>query len=490
MQGHIIAIPNDETKGIIRADDEKRYSFEVRDWKSSDPANVGMFVDFETNDTCAIEIYLVPQSETISTAQLQDGDTPPPAKPKWKTLALAGTALIAALGGITYYLSVYPSGAASSEQIVYYASRLAKVRAAASKESKELGQLARGDSVSGDIVDGITSSAKWLKITVGKHIGGYVSLVNLVTSEPVAIDTASAGSMVLPQDANLLSSPKDGSSIIMHMTMGESVNIIGRTTDGWFEVTPKTGGVAYIKDANIVLSAASAPTESTTPPESSSVASKELFTTLLAYQLNDRGNLFFGKVLSQLHVNDARFANGDRTIGNYHIIRLTYGSRTEDASNDLVIKTLVDNGYLKQVPISGEYRAACQSSFYNCDSQYAFTPKGQGSFQISKANEFTLGLGYVELKSVADYTSPTNMFGKTISEVKFLYKFVPITMLASDTGYQAFWRDVPYDYRKYGGGDNRKAIMVLYGDGWKAEEIRLGNNEPGIGAMGTRVLIK
>jgi uncharacterized protein YgiM (DUF1202 family) len=490
MQGHIIATPNDETIGIIRADDEKRYSFEVGDWKSSDPANVGMFVDFETNDARATEIYPFRQREAISTTQLRDGDTPPPAKPKWKTLALAGTALIAALGGITYYLSVYSSGAASNEQIVYYASRLAKVRAGASKESKELGQLARGDSVSGYIVVGQTSSSKWVKIFGGQHAGGYVSVVNLVTSEPVAIDTDSAGQMVLPQDADLLSTPKDGSSVTLHMAMGESVKVIGRTTDGWFEVTPKTGGVAYFKDTHAVIDAASTLTESAIPPASSSVASKELFTELLAYQLNGRGNLFFGKVLSQKHVNDARFVSGDRNIGHYDIIRLTYGNRTEDPVNDLVITTLVENGYLKQVPVSAQYRSDCQSSPYTCDSQYVFTTKGQKTFQISKANEFTLALGHVELVSVSDYTAPTNMFGKTISEVKFLYKFVPITMLASDGGYQAFWRDVPYEYRKYGGGDNRKAMMVLYGDGWKTEEIRLGNNEPGIGTMGTRVSIK
>ncbi len=495
MQGKIITVPAIETFGVIRDNDGGSYSFTIEDWKSPSEFLVDMPVNFEANGGQASQIYVISKITTDSSDVLIADQSAPVEKSRWKTVFFVGIALLTLfVSGVALYKTSSWSYSAKDLKSRYYASRIAKIRAKPSKDSKELGQLARGDIIDGSLVDGLSVSSKWIRIEGGPNAGGYVSVVNLSESRPVDVDMASGGSVSLSQDTDLHSMPNDNSSIVAHMLMGESVSVVGRTRDGWSEVTPKAGGVAYFKDGSAfsAVIALENPVNTGIAPETSSVASKELFTKLLEYQLQGRDDIFLGKIPSLIAVNSALYNTGDRDISHYVVMNMVNDGNRDSTTIDAKIALLVENGYLKYVPISGEYIEVCkkQWEYLACSGQYIFTAKAVSTISIEKANDFTIKLGHTEMVSVTDYTVPTEMFGRTVSEVKLLYKFVPNAMLDSQAGFDAFRFDLPYEYRKYGGGENVRAMMLLYGSGWKVENLRLGDISPVAQMGGTSVPIR
>lgn len=73
MKGKILDYNIQESKGIISGDDGQRYSFENKDWKSSELPKVDQIIDFATNGTSANEIYVVKgKSSQITIEKLKD----------------------------------------------------------------------------------------------------------------------------------------------------------------------------------------------------------------------------------------------------------------------------------------------------------------------------------------------------------------------------------------------------------------------------------
>ncbi len=64
MKGKILDYSIQESKGIISGDDGQRYSFENREWKSSELPKVNQVVDFEVDEKNAKGIYLL-QTDSI-----------------------------------------------------------------------------------------------------------------------------------------------------------------------------------------------------------------------------------------------------------------------------------------------------------------------------------------------------------------------------------------------------------------------------------------
>ena len=64
MKGKILDYSIQESKGIISGDDGQRYSFENKEWKSSELPNVNQVVDFEVDEQNAKSIYLL-QTDSI-----------------------------------------------------------------------------------------------------------------------------------------------------------------------------------------------------------------------------------------------------------------------------------------------------------------------------------------------------------------------------------------------------------------------------------------
>src|SRR5574344_958327 len=73
MKGKILDYNIQESKGVISGDDGQRYSFENKDWKSSELPKVDQIIDFTTNGTSANEIYVVKgKSSQITIEKLKD----------------------------------------------------------------------------------------------------------------------------------------------------------------------------------------------------------------------------------------------------------------------------------------------------------------------------------------------------------------------------------------------------------------------------------
>ena len=64
MKGKILDYSIQESKGIISGDDGQRYSFENKEWKSSELPKVNQVVDFEVDEKNAKGIYLL-QTDSI-----------------------------------------------------------------------------------------------------------------------------------------------------------------------------------------------------------------------------------------------------------------------------------------------------------------------------------------------------------------------------------------------------------------------------------------
>ena len=57
MKGQVLTFKND--KGIILGEDEKRYEFDLSEWKEKTPPKKGMKVDFEIDENKAKNIYIL-----------------------------------------------------------------------------------------------------------------------------------------------------------------------------------------------------------------------------------------------------------------------------------------------------------------------------------------------------------------------------------------------------------------------------------------------
>ncbi|WP_084029433.1 DUF996 domain-containing protein [Lebetimonas sp. JH292] len=59
MKGKVLDFNFQEGKGIISGDDDKRYEFEIKEWKEQTPPQKNDTVDFEVNEEKALKIYLL-----------------------------------------------------------------------------------------------------------------------------------------------------------------------------------------------------------------------------------------------------------------------------------------------------------------------------------------------------------------------------------------------------------------------------------------------
>ena len=64
MKGQVLTF--EENEGIILGEDEKRYEFDLNEWKEKVPPKKGMEVDFEIDQNKAKNIYLLEETNTFS----------------------------------------------------------------------------------------------------------------------------------------------------------------------------------------------------------------------------------------------------------------------------------------------------------------------------------------------------------------------------------------------------------------------------------------
>lgn len=60
MRGQVLGVDTRTSDGMVAGDDGRRYSFTPADWADRGEPSVGMYVDFETQESRALSIFPVP----------------------------------------------------------------------------------------------------------------------------------------------------------------------------------------------------------------------------------------------------------------------------------------------------------------------------------------------------------------------------------------------------------------------------------------------
>jgi TM2 domain-containing membrane protein YozV len=68
MRGQVLGVDTRTGDGIVTGDDGRRYSFRPADWADRGEPAVGMWVDFEANQSRALSIFPVPGTAPATTA--------------------------------------------------------------------------------------------------------------------------------------------------------------------------------------------------------------------------------------------------------------------------------------------------------------------------------------------------------------------------------------------------------------------------------------
>lgn len=179
----------------------------------------------------------------------------------WGLAALVGIVIIANIsgGGDT---EVAPAATSSTAEAVApapapapvienrYLSRWAIVRTEPRSDAAEVGQLSRGDYLTGHFVPSLTDPThRWMQISEGAHKGYFVWAENLQNDAPPPLDASTAGEYRLITGTDLLSGPASSSPPVSkspsHLASGTKIRVFG-SVDGFAEVEHEKGGVAYV----------------------------------------------------------------------------------------------------------------------------------------------------------------------------------------------------------------------------------------------------
>lgn len=127
-----------------------------------------------------------------------------------------------------------------------YVGRVINVRDEPSRSSATLGSLRRGEHLEG--VWRLSEGETWFEITSGSHAGRFVWGGNLVPQSPPQIAGEPSVEAVL-QPAHMLAEPRSGARIMTQLFEGQSIDVLGWTSDGWAEVAIERLGIGYVPAA-------------------------------------------------------------------------------------------------------------------------------------------------------------------------------------------------------------------------------------------------
>jgi hypothetical protein len=163
---------------------------------------------------------------------------------------LGGLLLLALVGGAAMYMTHKRGG--SGEGQTLYVNRLVHMRGApTSAGSAVLGDLHRGDAVTGVFVtagDGVT---RWLKISSAGQPDRFVWAQNLsqVPRSPL-IASVDADNEVAGQ-TEVFAEPNSAAAPIQTEAAGTVVHVVGEVAGGWYEIELARGGVGYVPKTSV-----------------------------------------------------------------------------------------------------------------------------------------------------------------------------------------------------------------------------------------------
>lgn len=161
-------------------------------------------------------------------------------------LAVAVVAAAAGVAALAFALMHRPPAAAAA--VTEYATRLVRVRSAIGVASSTvLGDLRRGDAISGTWVTGQDGLTKWLKIKWGGRGDGFVWSRNLSDRPRPGLTASPTPSQSVLVAGPVRGEPDENTPIIDTVFAGQSAQTVGNTLDGWVEIALAGGGVGYVK---------------------------------------------------------------------------------------------------------------------------------------------------------------------------------------------------------------------------------------------------
>lgn len=177
-------------------------------------------------------------------------------------IAVVVVAAILAAGAAAYFFYFkdrMASGPASSpaiatgERVTVYATRLTRIRdAATSAGSNIVGNLNRGDAVSGTWTIGADSTTRWLKVTREGQADVYVWGMNLSPQPRRPIERYIDAKQSVTTGTSVHAEPDMGAPYVDTLTQGAVVTVTGivRSDAGeqWAEIALRGGGVGYVKN--------------------------------------------------------------------------------------------------------------------------------------------------------------------------------------------------------------------------------------------------
>jgi hypothetical protein len=174
----------------------------------------------------------------------------------WLPIGIGAALLVAIAGGFYAFrpgASVDPAAAASAAVNAeptgplktYYAAAKANVRNLPSGQgSQVVGELARGQSVTGRDMIGSDGTSKWLK---RDGVAEYVWMVNLVETQPPAIEAVVGARKTSGSDITLYTSPSTTSPARQVVKAGAELEVLSKLAGGWGEGRLQGGGVGYFQ---------------------------------------------------------------------------------------------------------------------------------------------------------------------------------------------------------------------------------------------------
>jgi hypothetical protein len=144
----------------------------------------------------------------------------------------------------------YGTAAPIGQAETLYATRLTRMRdAPTSLGSNIVGNLNRGDSVTGVWVIGSDGQTRWLKVSRPGQNDAYAWGMNLLPNPRPAISTYVGADQSVPAGAVVYTEPSVASPQIDNLSPGAMVSVTGVIDSVWSEIALRSGGVGYVSTA-------------------------------------------------------------------------------------------------------------------------------------------------------------------------------------------------------------------------------------------------
>jgi hypothetical protein len=180
-----------------------------------------------------------------------------------RTLTILGGvfALVVLVVGAGLLLTRKPAGAGGGQAKTLYVNRLLHLRSApGATGSAVLGDLHRGDTVTGIVITGSDGVTQWLKISGNGQPDRFVWAKNLSPTRRPPLSSNTEADLLFANQAAALAEPNSAAPVIETEAAGATVHETGEVAGGWYEIELARGGVGYVLKSSVPPTSATAAT--------------------------------------------------------------------------------------------------------------------------------------------------------------------------------------------------------------------------------------